>query len=292
MSRFFPTPVMLIALGIVAATLGLGCGENVTPLPDRPTYESPDAGVLGCIPNLDGRIDPSELEAVVGVPVTLLVSPPGVQRPVDLVGTVVGESRTWDFATDYADSTLARLEAAPLEGQWFEADFPDDGTPGTRFVTPLDPGGSTVGIYRKNDGALSLLGVASALADPPEGRTLLVYQTPIVLYRFPIEVGASHVSTAEVTNGTLRGLPYAGRDIYEVEVRSSGRMELPDLAFERALRVDVRVTVEPAVGAATSRRQVSFLSECFGEIARATSRPDEVAIDFDTAAELRRLSLE
>ncbi len=272
--------------------LALACGENVTPLPDRPMYENPDAGVLSCVPNLDGRIDPTELEAAIGIPVTLLVSPAGVERPVDLVGQIVDEQRVWDFATDYADSSLARLEAAPVEGQWFEAEFPADGTPGTRFVTPIDAGGTTVGIYRKNDSALSLLGVASSLPDPPEGRTLLVYDTPIALYRFPIEAGAAHVSTGEVSGGTLRGLPYAGRDIYEVEVRSTGRIELPDLAFDQALRVDVRVTVEPAVGAATSRRQVSFLFECFGEVARATSRPDETEIDFTTAAELRRLSLE
>ena len=46
------------------------------------------------------------------------------------------------------------------------------------------------------------------------------------------------------------------------------------------------------VGASTSRRQVSFLFECFGEVARATSLPDETVVDFTTAAELRRLSLE
>lgn len=276
------TPLLLV----------LACSENVTPLPDRPLYENPDAGVLSCVPNLDGRIDPTELEAAIGIPVTLLVSPAGVERPVDLVGQIVDDQRVWDFATDYADSSLARIEAANVEGQWFEADFPPDGTPGTRFVTPLDAGGTTVGIYRKNDSALSLLGVASVQPDPPEGRTLLVYDTPIALYRFPIEPGATHVSTGEVSGGTLRGLPYAGRDIYEVEVRTAGRIELPDLAFDQALRVDVRVTVEPAVGAATSRRQVSFLFECFGEVARATSRPDETAIDFTTAAELRRLSLE
>lgn len=281
MSRTLPIALLLLA-----------CGQNVTPLPDRPTYGSPDAGVLSCVPNLDGRIDPSELEAAIGVPVSLLVSPAGVERPVALSGQVVGEQRVWDFATDYADSALVRVEAASLEGTWFEAEFPDDGAPGTRFVTPIDPGGTTLGVYRKNDEALSLLGVASAEPDPPEGRTLLVYETPIALYRFPIEVGAAHVSTGEVSGGTLRGLPYAGRDIYEVEVRASGRVELPDLAFDQALRVDVRVTVEPAVGAATSRRQVSFLFECFGEVARATSRPDETAIDFTTAAELRRLSLE
>ena len=45
------------------------------------------------------------------------------------------------------------------------------------------------------------------------------------------------------------------------------------------------------MGASVSRRQVSFLFECFGEVARATSRDDEQAVDFTTAAEVRRLGM-
>jgi hypothetical protein len=36
-------------------------------------------------------------------------------------------------------------------------------------------------------------------------------------------------------------------------------------------------------------RQTSFFFECFGEVARATSQPNETQDDFTTAAELRRL---
>jgi hypothetical protein len=43
---------------------------------------------------------------------------------------------------------------------------------------------------------------------------------------------------------------------------------------------------------ATSQTTVSFLFECFGEIARATSLPNETTEDFTTASETRRLALE
>ena len=37
---------------------------------------------------------------------------------------------------------------------------------------------------------------------------------------------------------------------------------------------------------------MSFLFECFGEVARATSHPGEQRPDFSNAASLRRLTLE
>jgi hypothetical protein len=44
----------------------------------------------------------------------------------------------------------------------------------------------------------------------------------------------------------------------------------------------------PAAGQTQVTRQVSFMFECFGEIARATSLPGETNDDFTTAAEIRR----
>jgi hypothetical protein len=39
------------------------------------------------------------------------------------------------------------------------------------------------------------------------------------------------------------------------------------------------------------KRTTLFLFECFGEVARAESRPDEASPDFTTAAYLRRFAL-
>jgi hypothetical protein len=51
------------------------------------------------------------------------------------------------------------------------------------------------------------------------------------------------------------------------------------------------VILQPAVGATVITRQTSFLFECFGEVARATSVQNEENEKFTTAAEVRRLGL-
>jgi hypothetical protein len=95
-------------------------------------------------------------------------------------------------------------------------------------------------------------------------------------------------STGVVMNGTLRGLPYAGQDTYELTDDATGELVLPDLTFEQAHRVRSKVTVAPSAGATITTKQVSFFFECFGEVARATSQPNETQDDFTTAAEVRR----
>jgi len=271
---------------LVLAVLAAACGDNRThPDPDR--YVPPDPDPLGCVPDLDGRIDADELPVALGVPVSFLVSPAGAERPVDLIGRVSPDGRrVWGWSGAVPEDQLADQAAAPLEGRWYA-----DAFPGGEMVLPIDAGARVEGVYIEDDRALWLLGVASSEADPPEGRTIMVYDAPVALYRFPVEPGSAHVATGQVRDGTFRGLPYAGRDVYEVSVDAVGVIELPDLTFEQAHRVRTRVTVEPAVGASTSRRQVSWLFECFGEVARATSRPDETEQDFTIAAEVRRLAL-
>jgi hypothetical protein len=50
-------------------------------------------------------------------------------------------------------------------------------------------------------------------------------------------------------------------------------------------------TTFSAGGAPQINRQVSFLSECFGEVGRASSQPGETNDNFTTAAEQRRLGM-
>jgi hypothetical protein len=192
----------------------------------------------------------------------------------------------WDLATDYADDRVAKLSAQPLAGHWFAGSFP-----GGEYVVPIDAGGTVLGVYSEDGMNLLLHGLASAVENPPEGKTLLPYQAPVALYRYPLEVGKTWVSVGEVRNATLRGLPYAGRDTYQVNVDQSGRLELPDVTFTQALRARTSVTVEPVAGPTVSRRQVSWLFECFGEVARAVSVDGETKDDFTTTSELRRLGL-
>src|SRR5205814_4306784 len=106
-----------------------------------------------------------------------------------------------------------------------------------------------------------------------------------------LELGKQWVSAGETRNGVLRGLPYAGRDTYEVSVDQSGRLQLPDLTFTQALRVATHVTVEPVAEQTVSRRTLSWLFECFGEVAHAASLDNETKSEFTTTSELRRLGL-
>ncbi|MFO0750424.1 MAG: hypothetical protein U1F43_32850 [Myxococcota bacterium] len=275
-----------LSSSVLTALALAACGDNLT-VPSRDAFDASGPGPLSCTPNLDGRIDADEVAPAIGVAVHYLVNPSDQPRAVDLAGSIDGRGRrVWDLATDYASDEVATISASSPDGAWWQDAFPD-----ATFAAPFDLAGRTLGVYRHGDDALWLLGYASADAAPAEGQTLVVYSSPIMAWRFPIVPGDQWVSASDIRNATVRGLPYAGRDTYEVRVAASGVLELPDLGFDQAMRVTTKVTLEPAAGASVTRRQSSFVFECFGEVARAVSADGEAADDFGSAVELRRLGL-
>ena len=198
----------LVAGALVAASLVLaGCGDNEThPTVEHDPYADAGEVPLSCVPNLDGKIDVSEMQATLDVPVSFLVSAAGTKRAVDVVGVVDDSGkRTWDWSSDVASDRTVSLVASALDGKWYAASFP-----GGKFTTPMDAAGTLEGVYSEDDKTFWLHGVASTEKDPKAGRTLLVYAPPIALYRFPLTVGASWVSAGQVTNGLIKGLPFAG----------------------------------------------------------------------------------
>ena len=268
----------LLFLGLAA------CDPNRT-VPERNAYVPQAVAPLECVPNLDGKIEASEIKTAFGVPVRYLVNPAGSRRPVDLAGvTDSAGRRVWQLSSDYADDQVATLTASTLEGKWYRASFPTG-----QFVAPLDLAGAIEAVYSNDGSTLFLLGYASAQENPMVGKTLVVYSSPIATFRFPLENGKQWVSASEVRNATVRGLPYAGRDTYQQRVDAAGTLELPDVAFTQAFRVRTTLSIEPAVGVPLIRRQVGFVFECFGEVARAVSVDNEMADDFTQTTELRRL---
>ena len=266
------------------------CSDNETPLPQKSPYAALQPTALPCTPNLDGKIEAKELEPALGVAASYLVSPAGKDRMVDTGGFVASNGKlTWQLGNDYADDEVARLTATALDGHWYAASFAN--RVANAFVTPIDAADRTEGVYTHDETGLYLHGIASKDENPPEGKTLLVYETPITLYKFPIENGATWSTTAETKNATLRGLPYAGRDTYEMKVDGAGDLGLPDFELTQALRVRTKVTVVPVAGETTTQRQTGFLFECLGEVARATSKLNEPDEGFTDASELRRLGL-
>lgn len=275
---------MLASLALVC--LG-GCGENLTPAPTYEPYAPETLAPLECVPNLDNRLEASELREAFGVPVTYLVNPVGATRPVDLAGQVNGTGqRLWDWSAVANDDQAATIVASALAGRWYASSFPQG-----QFVVPSDLSEGLDGIYSRDDEGFYLWGIASREQDPAEGQTLLIYDQPVALFRFPLEPGKNWISVAQVRNSKVRGLPYAGKDTYEIKVEASGELRLPDLSFEQALQVRTKLTLEPAVGQSITRQQVSYLFECFGEVARATSVDGEQDAFFTQAAELRRIGI-
>lgn len=263
------------------------CGDNKTH-PSRQVYEAGGLPKLACTPNLNGKIEADEMKPQIGVPARYLINPAGTKRAVSLVGTTDGNGlRTFDLGTDYMNDQVATLTATALDAKWYASSFP-----AASFAAPFDAGGTIEAVYSYDASALTLRGLASVDPNPPEGKTLLVYDTPIAVFRFPIEPGGKWISASDVKMGLLRGQPYAGKDTYEVAVDApAGKLIVPDFTFTQAIRVKTKVTVQPTAGMPLVTRQSSYLFECFGEVARATSATGEASDDFTSAAELRRVGL-
>lgn len=279
----------LYSLVLLAVAIG-ACGDNETPPPEKGTYVAAPVTPLPCVPNLDGKIDAKELAPQIGIPANYLVNPAGKDRAVDLAGrTNAKGALSWQFGSDFADDTVAKLAAQTLDKQWFAPSF---SAVKNAVVVALDVGQRVQGVYTHDETGFYLHGLASNEPAPPEGKTLLVYAEKVQLYRFPLTPGAAWTSIGTTTKDNfLRGLPYAGRDVYEVKVDGAGELGLPDFVLTQALRVRTNLRVEPAAGRVTTQRQVGFLFECLGEVARATSKLDETEENFTAAAELRRLGI-
>ncbi len=278
---------ILSLLPILATALALtqvGCGTNVT-AGGHDAYVGGEVAPLQCAPNVDGVLTANELLTVFDTPVSYLENPAGKTRTVDVVGvTAKNGAITWDFGADYADDAALSVTVTTLTGKWYAASFP-----GGQFVTPQDAAHTLEAIYRRDDAGVYLLGLASTDPAPKEGQTLIVYDAGIVVAKFPMSAGTTWVAKGNVINGKIRGLQYAGADIYEVTDDAVGRVVLHDFTFDAVHRVRTKVTVSPSAGATVVTRQVSFFAECFGEITRVVSQNNEPNADFTTAAELRRL---
>lgn len=262
---------MRTALILSCVLLTANCADNRTPY-------GPDAGSTGerediCLPNLDGVFERDEMPAQLRNAVSYLVAQ---NVNVDLRGSEI------DLRSEFSGEEKISLVALPLEGQWFANEFAADS-----IVVPLSGAGDTLGVLRLAQSALTLVGIVSIL----EGHTILHYQSPIDLYRFPLSVGSTWTSESAVT-GTLASVPYNGTDRYEIQVPSIESVLLPHLRFTSAYRVHTTVTSDSgAAGVIVTRQQISLLSECFGEITRALSQDNETDINFTAASELWRFSL-
>jgi len=252
----------------IASCAFAACTTNQTPQPEP----MPELG--SCVPNRDGAITADEMPVVLGATLSYYV---GTNRTIAQTGA------RWDFSEERPDDEVVELGPAALKDQWYAGSFPTG-----QFV--VDAGSGLAGIYHQDAQALWLDGTAShdsAMAS----RTLIVYPQPIAVLRFPVLEGDTYTASATLAQVTINGLPFNGTDEVTVSVVGAGLLAVPYVELSPVLRVTVAVRRAPTSGPTTSRRTTLFLFECFGEVARAESKPDETSADFSFAAYFRRFAL-
>lgn len=260
-------PLALVVVALAA------CGVNQTPQPE-PAPELPS-----CVPNRDGVITEDEMPIAFGATARYYASPAGVMRTIATSGTA------WDLSEEYPDDVVIALGPTKIKDQWYGSEFAS-----AQFAA--DAGSGLDGIYHQDAQGLWLDGTASREEAPAGGKTLIRYPQPLPVLRFPIEGGDAFEATGVISDGIVNGLPFIGTDEITVEVTGDGRVDVPYVRFSPALRVLTLVTRTPSTGTpVVTRRNVIFLFECFGEVARAESRTDEPNAEFTTAAYLRRFAL-
>ncbi len=285
------SPRAMTVLVVVAAVVAAGaCAPAPAP---EDTLFTPVV-LPACNANADGIIEHDEMPFVVGATARVRV---GENVPVDVAGAPAssvgggGSARVWDLSRPDPDSEpVGLLTLQSMDGQWFAGDFPD-----ADYAGPLAPGGGLLGPLVVDADGVKLLGSVSADESPPEGRTELAYQDPVMLYPFPLQVGTHAVTETQAVDGVAQGIPVAVDDTYTIDVTAHGKVILKDLVLEDALRVTVRLERVPVAGIAVQQVTQVFVNECVGEVARFVSPfvplDQELPDDFDVAEQVWRLSL-
>jgi hypothetical protein len=253
--------------------------------PDAPTHSDagfvavPD-GAMACQTDNDGVLTRGELPLQLGISARYLQNPEGTEAMVDPVGQDSPEGTAWDFSS--TAGVAVDLPIEKLDGAWYQSYFPS----GT-YATYTDVASRTLGVFRLTDAALELMGYASETPN----QTILVYDQPVALVRFPLQLGDGWVTTGHIVNGTFNHLPVAETDTYQISVDKKGVVVLPYLRVGNTLRV--RVTLDQALpgGTTTHTIQLIYFRECVGEVGRMVSRAGETNADFTSAAIFRRLAL-
>ncbi len=269
-------PSSLAALALIAVCATAACQSNGTG-----PAKLPELG-FSCLPDLDDRIEGVEMPVRTDFGTTFRVTAPNKLVTVSTRGTFAEGRRIWRWDDDDKDDELVTSKARPTQGFWFHKTFPD-----AQFSLPLDRTGDMLGLYRKDDEALWLLGFASKTEEPVAKRSLARYSHPIAVVRFPLYAGRSWTSSAKLSGAVVLGLPYAGEHRYHVDVESAGTLRLPEVSFGPALRVQTLVENQPLVGKPLVQHQSSIVFECFGEVARLVSAQKE-ATDGTSTGELWR----
>lgn len=246
-----------------------------------------DAGPTGPGPVVDdGVLQASELPLALGVQIRFVEAASDAGVPVDLQGQAAADGVVeWRFDQPLPGDARITVEAEPLDGKWFADAFPD-----ATYTAKLGDG-AAYGAFARDETGVRMLGVASVAED----ETLLTYDQPLEVLRYPLSLGATWTSTVE-SSGRFEGNDfYRSTDSYETTIDAAGRVITEAGAFD-VLRLRVLQTVEvpvPFYPFLLEYRWVrySFVTACYGEVAHVDSAEGEEDVVFDTAARVRRIGL-
>ena len=251
-------------------------------------------GPATCLPNDDGVVTRDEVVPVFGAIASYLANADGTTVPVDVDGVADPDAPglfVWDFRDGPRDVRVGLPVARMPTDAWYAPSFPPDVT----YVTPLGPQTPDIlGVFRLRGSELEMLGLASREGGP--GRTLLVYDAPVALYRFPLERGRAWTVEASFRDARIQGAPQAGVETYRFTIDRAGKVILPNFTFTSVLRIrlDLTQTFVVSQGANTLHSTHYFyFTECVGEVARIVGplTPETPAPPVTTAREFRRLGL-
>lgn len=237
-----------------------------------------DATTALCTPNHDGILSRDELPLAPGRVATYRV---GVDVQVNTAG-IAGpdQGRVWDFSAQLTGDQDLTSQLLPIAGTWYAGAFA-----GATYATRLTSTEPLLGVFELTDDALLLRGVVSEQGGGT--RTELVYDPPVVVMPLPVTRNNSW-STSTTISGIAQGIFSIYTEEYSSTVDAHGELITPFGSFPvLRIRTDLTRTVGALI---TTKRSFSFLAECYTSVASVTSRDYESSIEFDEAAELRRLA--
>lgn len=247
------------------------------PLQADASIDAPPSAL--CTPNHDGSIALDELPFVAGRMGTFRVT---TDATWDTAGTSSANgSRAWDLSVPLAGDGDRVLKLIGPDGQWWASTFPS-----TTYATELSVEADLRGVFEASSASLVLLGVVS-----PDGgtyKTELEYDPPAKVLALPLTAGATWTSTSTVS-GYAQGVIVAYTEKYESRVDQVGTMKTPYGEFP-VLRVATDLTRTSGVATVVKKRSFSWIAECFGPIANASSQDFETGAEFTDNAEIRRLA--
>ncbi len=233
-----------------------------------------------CTPNHDGAIARNEVPLAAGKMATYRIAADATFATAG--AAAANNERRWDLGGQLTGDADRLIVLGAPTGTWWADIFPT-----ATYAAPLTADSDLLGVFRVDETSVKLLGVVS-----PEGgatRTELEYDPPATILALPVTAGATWSSTSTVV-GYANGVgPGAYTERYESIVDQVGTMVTPYGEFP-VVRVATDLDRTAGLSPLLSKRTFSWMAECFGSVANASSQDFETAAEFDDPAEVRRLA--